>query len=118
MNKQKRCSWAGGDPRMIAYHDDEWGTPVHDDSKFFEFLVLEGAQAGLSWKTILDKREGYRGAFAGFDPAKEEHPNAVGAGTIRNDGSQPKQLTTVSTAMTMASPMRTKCITAGSAFSA
>jgi 3-methyladenine DNA glycosylase len=55
---------------MIAYHDEEWGTPVHDDHKLFEFLVLEGAQAGLSWKTILDKREGYREAFAGFDPAK------------------------------------------------
>ena len=70
MSKTKRCSWAGTDPQMIAYHDDEWGRPVHDDHKFFEFLVLEGAQAGLSWKTILDKREGYREAFAGFDPAK------------------------------------------------
>ena len=70
MSETKRCNWAGTDPRMIAYHDDEWGTPVHDDHKFFEFLVLEGAQAGLSWKTILDKREGYREAFAGFDPAK------------------------------------------------
>ena len=70
MSKPKRCAWAGTDPRMIAYHDDEWGTRVHDDHKFFEFLVLEGAQAGLSWKTILDKREGYREAFAGFDPAK------------------------------------------------
>jgi DNA-3-methyladenine glycosylase I len=70
MKETKRCSWAGTDPRMIAYHDDEWGAPVHDDHKLFEFLVLEGAQAGLSWKTILDKREGYREAFAGFDPAK------------------------------------------------
>jgi DNA-3-methyladenine glycosylase I len=70
MSKIKRCSWVGTDPRMVAYHDDEWGTPVHDDHKLFEFLVLEGAQAGLSWKTILDKREGYREAFAGFDPAK------------------------------------------------
>lgn len=70
MNRNKRCSWAGTDPRMIAYHDDEWGVPVHDDRRLFEFLILEGAQAGLSWKTILDKREGYRDAFAGFDPAK------------------------------------------------
>jgi len=70
MKQIKRCSWAGTDPRMIAYHDEEWGTPVHDDHKLFEFLVLEGAQAGLSWKTILYKREGYREAFAAFDPAK------------------------------------------------
>jgi DNA-3-methyladenine glycosylase I len=67
-----RCSWASGttDARMIAYHDTEWGVPSHDDRHLFEMLVLEGAQAGLSWKTILDKREGYRHAFAGFDPAK------------------------------------------------
>ena len=55
---------------MLAYHDEEWGTPVHDDRKHFEFLILEGAQAGLSWRTILHRREGYRKAFAGFDPAK------------------------------------------------
>jgi DNA-3-methyladenine glycosylase I len=66
----KRCAWPGEDPLMIDYHDWEWGVPVHDDGKHFEFLVLEGAQAGLSWKTILYKREGYRRAFAGFDPAK------------------------------------------------
>jgi DNA-3-methyladenine glycosylase I len=70
MADRRRCNWAGTDPRMIAYHDDEWGVPVHDDHKLFEFLVLEGAQAGLSWKTILDKRDGYRKAFARFDPAK------------------------------------------------
>jgi DNA-3-methyladenine glycosylase I len=66
----KRCDWAGSDPDMMAYHDDEWGVPVHDDTKHFEFLVLEGAQAGLSWSTILKRREGYRKAFAAFDPAK------------------------------------------------
>ena len=66
----KRCDWAGSDPDMLAYHDTEWGVPVHDDRKHFEFLVLEGAQAGLSWSTILKRREGYRKAFAGFDPAK------------------------------------------------
>jgi len=58
------------DPLMLAYHDKEWGVPVHDDKKIFEFLVLEGAQAGLSWSTIMKKRENYRRAFAGFDPKK------------------------------------------------
>ena len=65
-----RCEWAGTDPEMVAYHDTEWGVPVHDDPTHFEFLVLEGAQAGLSWSTILKRRGGYRKAFAGFDPAK------------------------------------------------
>ena len=65
-----RCSWAGTDPVMIAYHDREWGTPVHDDHVLFEFLILEGAQAGLSWSTILRRRDGYRRAYANFDPAK------------------------------------------------
>jgi DNA-3-methyladenine glycosylase I len=64
-----RCAWPGTDPRYIAYHDDEWGVPVHDDRKLFEMLILEGAQAGLSWITILRRREGYRRAFDGFDPA-------------------------------------------------
>jgi len=62
-----RCEWAGNE-LMIAYHDTEWGVPVRDDRRLFEFLVLEGAQAGLSWNTILKRREGYRRAFAGFDP--------------------------------------------------
>jgi DNA-3-methyladenine glycosylase I len=66
----KRCEWAGDDPAMVAYHDIEWGVPVHDDPTHFEFLVLEGAQAGLSWRTILNRRQGYRKAFAGFEPAK------------------------------------------------
>jgi len=64
-----RCPWPGDDPLMRSYHDEEWGVPVHDDRKHFEFLVLEGAQAGLSWTTILRKREGYRAAYRGFDPA-------------------------------------------------
>jgi len=63
-----RCSWVGNDPLMIAYHDEEWGVPVHDDRLLFEFLTLEGAQAGLSWTTILRKRENYRRAFDRFDP--------------------------------------------------
>lgn len=62
-----RCGWTGATPLMQAYHDTEWGVPVHDDRKHFEFLILEGAQAGLSWDTILRKREGYRRAFADFD---------------------------------------------------
>jgi DNA-3-methyladenine glycosylase I len=61
-----RCAWARGE-LMIRYHDEEWGVPVHDDGKLFEFLILEGAQAGLSWETILNKRENYRAAFNGFD---------------------------------------------------
>lgn len=64
----KRCPWASlDDPLMLEYHDREWGVPVHDDRKHFEFLVLEGAQAGLSWSIVLKKREGYRRAFSGFD---------------------------------------------------
>ena len=66
----QRCAWAGNDPLYVAYHDTEWGVPVHDDRKWFEFLTLEGAQAGLSWITILRKREAYRAAFDGFDPGK------------------------------------------------
>jgi DNA-3-methyladenine glycosylase I len=66
----KRCSWVGSDPLMLRYHDREWGVPVHDDRKHFEFLILEGAQAGLSWSTVLRKREGYRRAFSRFDPEK------------------------------------------------
>src|SRR6266852_7047277 len=65
-----RCGWASGGPLEIAYHDAEWGVPSHDDQHLFEMLVLEGAQAGLSWETILRKRENYRRAFSGFDPAK------------------------------------------------
>jgi DNA-3-methyladenine glycosylase I len=65
-----RCWWAGTDPLYVRYHDEEWGRPVHDDRKLFEMLILEGAQAGLSWITILRKRENYRRAFDGFDPAK------------------------------------------------
>jgi DNA-3-methyladenine glycosylase I len=63
-----RCEWAGSDPLMVAYHDDEWGVPSRDETHLFELLTLEGAQAGLSWTTILRKREGYGRLFAGFDP--------------------------------------------------
>lgn len=68
-DEKTRCRWVGLKPHLIRYHDDEWGAPVHDDRKHFEMLVLEGAQAGLTWETILLRREGYRKAFAGFDPA-------------------------------------------------
>ncbi|MBU6339750.1 MAG: DNA-3-methyladenine glycosylase I [Rickettsiales bacterium] len=67
---QKRCAWSGNDKLMIKYHDEEWGVPLHDDQKLFELLILEGAQAGLSWKTVLHKRENYRKAFDKFDAKK------------------------------------------------
>lgn len=70
MPAQKRCTWCAGNELMIGYHDKEWGKPVHDDRVHFEFLILEGAQAGLSWLTILKRREGYRKAFSGFDVKK------------------------------------------------
>ena len=85
------CAWAGDDPLMRRYHDEEWGVPVHDDHVFFEFLTLEGAQAGLSWSTILKKREGYREAFTGFDPeriarfdARRRAALMKNAGIVRN----------------------------------
>jgi DNA-3-methyladenine glycosylase I len=68
VNSPVRCPWCGSDPLYISYHDHEWGVPLHDERRLFEMLTLEGAQAGLSWLTILRKREGYRRAFAGFDP--------------------------------------------------
>jgi DNA-3-methyladenine glycosylase I len=86
-----RCQWAGDDPLYQAYHDTEWGVPLHDDRALFEFVILEGAQAGLSWITILRKRAAYRSAFDGFDPATvagyDEHKQAEllgNAGIIRN----------------------------------
>ena len=86
-----RCSWAGTDARMIAYHDTEWGRPVHDDRVHFEFLILETAQAGLSWSTVLNKRDGYRRAFSDLDPekvarfgAKKVEALMLDSGIIRN----------------------------------
>jgi DNA-3-methyladenine glycosylase I len=70
VNNRRRCPWGESHPLYVPYHDREWGTPLHDDRRFFELLVLEGAQAGLSWLTILKKREAYRKAFDGFDPRK------------------------------------------------
>jgi DNA-3-methyladenine glycosylase I len=86
-----RCDWAGSDPLYIKYHDTEWGIPLHDDRRLFEFLILDGFQAGLSWLTILKKRENYRKAFDGFDPLKVASYNSSkiaallsNAGIIRN----------------------------------
>ena len=86
-----RCGWCGTDPLYVAYHDEEWGVPVFDDRKLFEFLILEGAQAGLSWLTILRKREAYRRAFADFDPrevakfdARRKRRLLADAGIVRN----------------------------------
>jgi DNA-3-methyladenine glycosylase I len=70
ITERPRCPWAGSDPLYVGYHDEEWGTPTHDDLRHFEFLVLESAQAGLSWSTILRKRENYRTAYRGFDPRR------------------------------------------------
>jgi DNA-3-methyladenine glycosylase I len=89
---KKRCGWVGeSNPLMLEYHDREWGVPVHDDLKHFEFLVLEGAQAGLSWSIVLNKREGYRRAFSEFDPnkvarftGKRIHKLLLDPGVIRN----------------------------------
>ena len=87
----KRCAWAGTDPLYVAYHDQEWGVPVHDDRKLFEMLILDGAQAGLSWLTILKKREQYRQAYDGFDYRKVAAYDAhkvgellANAGIVRN----------------------------------
>ncbi|HUF12464.1 MAG TPA: DNA-3-methyladenine glycosylase I [Longimicrobiales bacterium] len=70
VEERTRCGWPGADPLMIAYHDDEWGTPTHDDGQHFEYIVLDSFQAGLSWRTILHKRENFRAAFADFDPER------------------------------------------------
>lgn len=91
MKPKKRCPWADAHPLLASYHDDEWGVPIHDDHQWFEKLVLDGAQAGLSWLTILKKREAYREAFAGFDPAavarfgaRQEKALLANAGIVRN----------------------------------
>ena len=83
---KRRCSWAETDDQeMVRYHDEEWGRPVHDDRRLFEMLILEGAQAGLSWSTILHKRAGYRRAFASFDPRKVARFDARRRLTLRRD---------------------------------
>jgi DNA-3-methyladenine glycosylase I len=84
-DKIHRCVWAGSDPLYLAYHDTEWGVPLHDDRRLFEMLVLEGAQAGLSWITILRKREAYRRAFDAFDPRKVARYDARRIGSLLAD---------------------------------
>lgn len=91
IDTQHRCTWSRNNPLMIKYHDEEWGIPVHDDLILFEFLILEGAQAGLAWQTVLNKRENYRLAFDGFNPikiafydAKKVEELLNNAGIIRN----------------------------------
>lgn len=91
MKEKTRCGWCGTDPLYVAYHDEEWGVPVHDENKLFEFLILEGAQAGLSWFTVLKKREAYREAFCDFEPervarmtAKKQEQLLQNPGIIRN----------------------------------
>ncbi|KIO77064.1 DNA-3-methyladenine glycosylase [Pedobacter lusitanus] len=81
----KRCGWCGTDPLYIKYHDEEWGKPVQDDRVLFEFMILEGAQAGLSWITILRRREGYRAAFADFDVSKVAAFTEADAERLMND---------------------------------
>lgn len=80
-----RCGWVTDDPLYLAYHDREWGVPVHDERRLFEFLVLEGAQAGLSWLTVLRKREGYRRAFLGFDPDRVARMTDAELSALRGD---------------------------------
>jgi len=89
--EKSRCGWCGTDPLYVAYHDTEWGVPLHDDRRLFEMLILEGAQAGLSWITVLRKREAYRAAFDGFDPeivarydSRKARSLLANAGIIRN----------------------------------
>ena len=84
--RPRRCHWVPlHDPEYVRYHDEEWGRPVHDDRRLFELLILEGAQAGLSWSTVLHKRAGYRRAFANFDPAKVARFNARRRAVLRRD---------------------------------
>lgn len=84
--EKSRCSWARGSEQMLRYHDEEWGVPVTDDRKLFEFLLLESAQAGLSWAAILARREGYRACFAGFDPARVAAFNEADVRRLMADG--------------------------------
>src|SRR6187200_3092842 len=96
-----RCLWAATEPN-ITYHDEEWGVPVHDDRKLFEFLMLEGAQAGLSWTTILNKRENYRKAFAEFDAEKIARYGARDVARLLNDAGIVRNRLKVAAAITNA----------------
>ncbi len=97
-----RCAWAGSDPLYCHYHDHEWGVPVHDDRLLFEFLILEGAQAGLSWITILRKREAYRQAFSNFDPAVVAAFDAARVVELLNDSGIVRNRLKIASAITNA----------------
>ena len=97
----QRCSWATT-PLSIAYHDEEWGVPVHDDTRLFEFLILEGAQAGLSWETILRKRDNYRRAFDGFNPKKVAKYDERKIAALLNDESIIRNRLKINSAVTNA----------------
>lgn len=101
LTERSRCAWAQT-PLSIAYHDAEWGRPAHDDRVLFEFLLLEGAQAGLSWETILRKRDGYRRAFAGFDPAKVARFTDARVARLMNDDGIVRNRLKISSAVTNA----------------
>ena len=96
------CSWPGDNPLMIQYHDTEWGVPLHDDRKLFEFLLLDNAQAGLSWQTILNKRENYRKAFDNFDPNKIARYNKRKITSLLNDSGIVRNRLKVQSAITNA----------------
>ena len=100
--EKKRCAWCLGSETYMRYHDEEWGKPVHDDRTLFEFLMLEGAQAGLSWSTILNKREGYRKAFAGFDAKKVARFTARDVARLMQDASIVRNRLKIGSAITNA----------------
>src|ERR1035441_866994 len=99
---RNRCAWPGSDPLYLAYHDREWGVPVHDDRLLFEFLILEGAQAGLSWITILKKRPAYRKAFDRFDPRKVARYDADKVATLLADAGIVRNRLKIASAVTNA----------------
>src|SRR5437879_1217551 len=92
VDARRRCPWSLGSAQYLRYHDEEWGVPVHDDGRLFEFLILEGAQAGLAWATILNKRDNYRRAFARFDPAKVARPRLGSAAKLRSERESPGEI--------------------------
>ena len=105
MENPRRCFWATT-PLSIAYHDKEWGVPVHDDTRLFEFLILEGAQAGLSWETILRKRDNYRSAFDGFNPAKVARYDERKIAALLNDAGIIRNRLKINAAVTNANRFR------------
>ena len=105
MGNPRRCFWATT-PLSIAYHDKEWGVPVHDDARLFEFLILEGAQAGLSWETILRKRDNYRAAFDGFNPAKVARYDDRKIAALLNDAGIIRNRLKINAAITNANRFR------------